>query len=375
MLISNVRYFGADFRFHTGDVRVEGGVFAEVTERDAQPQGDFVLVPGLVDIHLHGNSNLDFSDGDYASLTRIASYLARAGTTSFSATSLTLPEPALQRAYETAASFRWEAPEGCASLCGITMEGPFFNEAKKGAHEAGYLRLPDAAMLKRLQEAAQGLIRIACVAPELPGAIEYIKAVREMGITAAAAHTNARYDEAAQGFDAGITHLTHLFNAMPPLLHREPGVIGAAAERQNVTAELIGDGVHVHPSAVRAAFKLFGAERLCIVSDAIPATGLPEGGVSTLGGQRITVKNGCAVLEDGTIAGSVASLLDCVRRVIAMGIPAEHALRCATANPAAVLGRADIGAIAGGRRADFLLLSAGDWSLREVYLAGTRIED
>jgi N-acetylglucosamine-6-phosphate deacetylase len=153
------------------------------------------------------------------------------------------------------------------------------------------------------------------------------------------------------------------------MLHREPGVIGAAAERPDVTAELIGDGIHVHPSAVRVAFKLFGPARICLISDAIPATGLPEGSGSMLGGQQVAAAKGRATLTDGTIAGSTMTLLDCVRRVISMGISAEDALRCATMNPARVLGAADIGAIAAGKRADFLVLSA-NWELKGVYISG-----
>lgn len=374
MLISKVRYYGEDFHFHYGDIRVEDGFFAEINERGGEAPDDCdVVVPGLVDIHLHGNSGVDFSDGGYDGLVTIARYLALSGTTSFSATSLTLPEELLQAAYRNAARLKREAPAGCASLRGITMEGPFFSEEKKGAHEARYLRRPDISTLEQLQNVAGGLIRIACIAPELPGAMHYVRAAVAMGIACAAAHTNARYDEAAAGFDAGISHLTHLFNAMPPLLHREPGVIGAAAERPGVTAELIGDGIHVHPSAMRAAFKLFGAERICLISDAIPAAGLPEGGASTLGGQRVTVRAGRATLEDGTIAGSVATLLNCVRRVISMGMPAEEALRCATAVPARVLGAHDIGVIATGKRADFLVMDTA-WNIRSVYISGQRIQ-
>ena len=374
MLISGVRYYGEDFRFHYGDIRVEDGCFAAVTERGGEAlDGCDMVLPGMVDIHLHGNSGIDFSDGDYDGLDTIARYLARAGTTSFSAASLTLPEETLAIAYKNAVRLRDEAPSGCASLRGITMEGPFFSEAKKGAHEARHLRLPDVAMLRRLQSAADGLIRIACVAPELTGALDYIREVRELGIVVAAAHTSARYDEAVAGFNTGINHLTHLFNAMPPLLHREPGVIGAAAERQDVTAELISDGVHVHPSAVRAAFKLFGRERICLISDAIPAAGLPEGGTAMLGGQKITITGGRALLESGTLAGSITTLFDSVKEAIKMGIPAEAAVRCATVNPARVLGASDIGVIAEGKRADYLVCTA-DWELQNVTIAGRSVE-
>jgi len=373
MLIKDVLYFGEDFRFHFGDVAVEDGRFKSIGEKTCvdYKKADLVL-PGLVDIHLHGNSGEDFSDGDYDGLVEMARFLAKAGTTSFSPASMTLPEETIAKACRNAARLRDEAPKDCAGIRGVTMEGPFFSKKKKGAQNAGYLHKPDTAMFARLQEQADGLIRIACVAPELKGAKKYIREVSAMSVTVSAAHTNASYNEAGAGFDAGMTHVTHLFNAMPPLLHREPGVIGAAAERENVTVELICDGIHVHPSAVRAAFKLFGPSRICFVSDAMAACGL-ENGESMLGGQKVYVKDGWATLADGTIAGSVATLFECVKTAISMGIPTEDAVRCASANPAEILGADDIGCIAAGKRADFLLCRS-DWALKDVYIAGNKLE-
>ena len=373
MLIENVKYFGEDYRFHFGDVTIKNGGFERIEEKK-QPDDDraYFMIPGLVDIHLHGNSGEDFSDGSYDGLIKMARFLAQAGITSFCPASMTLPEQTIAVACRNAARLQSEAPEGCARLRGVTMEGPFFNEKKKGAQNAAYLKKPDAEAFRRLQSEAGGLIRIACVAPELEGAADYIREVSEAGVTVSAAHTGAAYEAAAAGFDAGITHVTHLFNAMPPLLHREPSVIGAASERENVTAELICDGIHVHPCAVRAAFKLFGASRICFVSDAMAACGLADG-ESMLGGQKVYIKKGRATLADGTIAGSVATLFECVKTAISMGIPAEEAVRCATANPASVIGADDIGCIAVGKQADFLLCGSG-WTLTDVYIAGNRIE-
>jgi N-acetylglucosamine-6-phosphate deacetylase len=371
MRIERVKYYGADFGFHYGDIEIGDGRFTRIVPRDtpAPPDAD-LLIPGLIDIHLHGNSGADFSDGAYDGLLRMARFLAGAGTTSFSPATMTLPEDDLAAAARTAVRLRDEQPAGCAAIRGITMEGPFFNANKKGAQNAAYLRTPDIALFRRLQEAADGMIRLACLAPELPGAVEYIRAVRDTGVTVAAAHTEADYDQAAVGFDAGISHVTHLFNAMPPLLHRSPGIIGAAAEREDVTVELICDGIHIHPSAVRAAFRLFGPERICLVSDAMAACGMGDG-ETMLGGQAVTVRGGTATLPDGTLAGSVATLFDCVRRAISFGIPAEDALRCATSNPARVLGARDIGSIAVGYTADCLLCGS-DWTLKEVILRGER---
>lgn len=374
MLLKGVLYYGDDFAFHYGDVEAENGRFSRLTLRDDEPpEGCALLLPGLIDIHLHGNSGADFSDGNYDGLVKMARFLAGTGVTSFSPASMTMPEETLAGAFRTAVRLRDEAPENAAVIRGVTMEGPFFNVAKKGAQAPEHLHLPDIDMFYRLQKEADGMIRIACVAPELEGAAAFIRAVAAEGVRVSAAHTNADYNAAAAGFDAGISHVTHLFNAMPPLLHRAPGVIGAAAERANVTAELICDGVHIHPSAVRAAFKLFGPERICLVSDAIAATGLTDGGSCLLGGQRVTIRNGHATLADGTIAGSVAQLFGCVKEAVSMGIPLTDVVRCATANPARVLGAEDVGVIAVGKRADCLLCGE-DLTLQQVYLAGKELQ-
>ena len=372
MRIEKVKYYGEDFRFHYGDIEIECGRFSRITERDTPaPEGADLLLPGLIDMHLHGNSGADFSAGEYDGLTRMARFLARMGTTAFSPATLTLPEEDLARACGTAVRLRADAHGDCAAIAGITMEGPFFSEKKKGAQNGAFLRKPDFELFSRLQERARGMIRVACVAPELPGALEYIRSVTETGVAVSAAHTEADYGQAVAAFDAGITHVTHLFNAMPPFLHREPGLIGAAAERGAVTVELICDGIHVHPSMVRAAFTLFGPERICLISDAMAACGLHDG-ESMLGGQRVSIRDGKATLSDGTIAGSVATLFDCVGKAISFGIPPADVIRCATANPARVLGAQDIGIIAVGKQADCLICGT-DWTLRDVIIRGKRL--
>ncbi len=366
MLLQNVRYYGADCRFHTGSIETEGDRIVAVREHECCPTTQ--LLPGLVEIHFHGNSGADFSDGDYDGLVRMAAFHARHGVTSFAPASMTLPEETIAAAFRTAVRLRAEQPAQCARIRGINMEGPFFNEKKKGAQAAEHLRLPDPAMLRRLAAEADGLLRIVCVAPELDGAIDFIRAAAADYVVSVA-HTAADYDAAAAGFDAGATHITHLFNAMPSLLHRDPGPIAAAAERPQVTAELICDGVHIHPAAVRAAFRLFGAERICLISDSMAACGMADGTYS-LGGQKVTVRGNRATLDDGTIAGSVTPLYQCLLTALCFGIPAEDALRAATLNPARVLGvDHETGSIAVGKQAD-LLLTDPDFTLREVYIGG-----
>ena len=324
-----------------------------------------------MDIHLHGNSGGDFSDGDNKTLEKMALFLAQVGTTSFCPATMTLPEADIKKACETAVTLKENPVKGAARIQGITMEGPFFNRQKKGAQNGAYLKAPDFEEFERLQQAALGLIKIACVAPELDGAQEYIGAVKDTGITVAAAHTATGYNDAVRGIAEGLTHITHLFNAMPAFLHREPGLIGAASENENVTAELICDGVHVHPSAVRAAFKLFGPERICLISDAMEACGLPDGKYM-LGGQQVVVADDSARLADGTLAGSTATLYHCLKTAINMGISPETAVRCATVNPASVIGADDIGKIEVGKQADCLLCDQ-DWNLEKVFIAGEQV--
>lgn len=364
----------ADGRFVRGGFSVENGRFAHVLEDVPGPAEDLdgaLVIPGLVDIHVHGCAGADFSDGDYAGLVRMARYLARRGVTSFAPASMTLPYDALDKAFHAAARLRREGLADGARLMGIQMEGPFLSREKRGSQNPAYLRLPDWDRFLRLYDAAEGLLRIVDVAPELPGAVEFTRRASEK-CRVSVAHTAAGYDQAAAVFDAGATHLTHLFNAMSGIHHRHPGPIGAASERENVTAELICDGIHVHPSAVRMAFRLFPG-RICLISDALRCCGMADGSYS-LGGQEILLSGGVARLTGGAIAGSAADLYQCMRRAVSFGIPREQAVWAATALPARVIGReSETGAIADGRAADFVICG-GELEPEAVYLSGKRLE-
>lgn len=363
-----------DGRFVRGGFSVENGRFAHVLEDVPGPAEDLdgaLVIPGLVDIHVHGCAGADFSDGDYAGLVRMARYLARRGVTSFAPASMTLPYDALDKAFHAAARLRREGLADGARLMGIQMEGPFLSREKRGSQNPAYLRLPDWDRFLRLYDAAEGLLRIVDVAPELPGAVEFTRRASEK-CRVSVAHTAAGYDQAAAVFDAGATHLTHLFNAMSGIHHRHPGPIGAASERENVTAELICDGIHVHPSAVRMAFRLFPG-RICLISDALRCCGMADGSYS-LGGQEILLSGGVARLTGGAIAGSAADLYQCMRRAVSFGIPREQAVWAATALPARVIGReSETGAIADGRAADFVICG-GELEPEAVYLGGKRLE-
>lgn len=360
--------------FVPGGFRVEEGRFAEVFTGPIGEAGEDMqgatIIPGLVDVHNHGNSGADFSDGKLDGLKTMGRYLAQNGVTSFAPASMTLPYDVLAAAFDTAVEYRQESPVGSSRLMGIQMEGPFFSEKKKGAQNGAYLREPDFEAFKKLYEGCGGLVRIADVAPELPGAADFAAKASQL-CTVSVAHTDATYEEAAAVFQSGARHLTHLFNAMPPIHHRKPGVIGAASERECVTAELICDGLHVHPSSVRMAFKLFPG-RICLVSDALRCCGMPDGEYE-LGGQPVFLKDSIARLADGTIAGSASNLYACMLNAIDFGIPAAEAINAATITPARQIGcDGEIGSIQAGKLADFVVCDA-DLRRKAVYIGGEKI--
>ncbi len=373
MLYKNAYVFdGSGFVY--GGFTVEEGRFARLFRGETKEAGTDLegayIIPGLVDVHNHGNSGADFSDGKLEGLKTMGRYLAKNGVTSFAPASMTLPYDVLAAAFATAVEYREGRPAEGARLMGIQMEGPFFSEKKKGAQNGAYLRDPDFEAFKALYEGCGGLIRIADVAPELPGAAEFAEKASKL-CTVSVAHTDADYEQAAEVFKSGARHLTHLFNAMPPIHHRKPGVIGAASERECVVAELICDGLHVHPSSVRMAFKLFPG-RICLVSDALRCCGMPDGEYE-LGGQQVFLKDNIARLADGTIAGSASNLYQCMLNAIDFGIPTAEAINSATIIPARELGcQEEIGSIEEGKLADFVVC---DEQLRckAVYIGGEKL--
>lgn len=352
-----------------GKVFQEDGSFLEqaiyindhrlVDKAEYQDDGEVIdaegllVLPGLVDIHSHGAAGEDFSDGNPEGLKKILQYEKRCGITSYCPTSMTFPKERLRQIF---ASIKGAQTEDGATVVGINMEGPFLDPAKKGAHVEKWIAAPDVAFVRELNQDADGLVRLVTLAPNMDGAKEFIKEMHEE-VCISLGHTAADYDCASRAMKLGAHHVTHLYNAMQPFGHRAPGLIGAAMDDPECMVELICDGYHIHPSAIRAAFRMFGPERVILISDSMRATGM-ENGTYELGGQEVTVKDRKAVLKDGTLAGSATNLYGCMCKAVEFGIPLEQAIMAATANPARSIGIFDrVGSIRIGKQADLLLAS------------------
>jgi len=341
-----------------------------------------LVIPGLIDIHGHGNSGYDFSTCGPDGLKNMARYLAVNGVTSFAPTSMTLPYESLEKAFTNAmalkdlqdnAAAEAEYPAEYARMSrviGINMEGPYFSYGKRGAQNPEFLRLPDIEGFEKLYKSCKGLIKLADVAPELDGAMEFIRHVSKY-CTVSIAHTEADYSTVKKAFSNGAAHMTHLFNGMNSIHHRNPGPVCAAYDTPQVFVELICDGVHIAPPVIRMVFELFRG-RVVLISDALACCGMPDGDYS-LGDQKISLKNKHAALPDGTLAGSASNLFDMLKNVVSFGISPEEAIISATLNPAHQTGVEDeIGSIDEGKKADFLICSES-LQLRSVYINGLQV--
>ncbi|MCH5250572.1 MAG: N-acetylglucosamine-6-phosphate deacetylase [Lachnospiraceae bacterium] len=372
MIIKNADVYTEDGKFVNKDIYIDGAFFAEKADDDIviDATGCYAI-PALTDMHFHGCAGYDFSDGSKEAIDAIARYEASVGVTNIIPATMTLPENELIKICDTARLYQ---PDNTnvkkARLCGINLEGPFISPAKKGAQNPEYIMKPDIALFDKLNAASGNMIKLVSIAPELEGAMEFIEKKQDEVIISLG-HTDADYDTALRAFGKGAKHVTHLYNAMKPYGHREPGLIGAAADLEGVYVEIICDGVHVHPAAVRTAFKIFGEDRIIFVSDSMRATGLGDGCYS-LGGQDVKVEGNLATLKDGTIAGSVTNLMDCLRiAVLEMGIPLETAVKCAAVNPVRCVGIYDrCGGIAPRKVADLVLLEKETLEIVSIVLNG-----
>jgi len=372
MRITGGQVFDLEQGFVARDVFTDGPLLSE-TSGDAavlDASGCYVI-PGLVDVHFHGAVGEDFSDATAEGLQKIADFELSQGVTYICPAGMTLPEDQLTAICKNVAAHRKQNTGG-AEVVGAHLEGPFLSTAKKGAQNGDFLHDPDIPMLQRLQEAAEGCVRLVTVAPEQPGAMDFIRAAKEMGITVSVGHTVADYDTAMEAFRNGASHATHLYNGMPPVHHRAPAVIGAAFDSPGVRAELICDGIHIHGGVVRMTFRLFGKERMILISDSLRAAGMPDG-IYPFGGQEIEVHGNRATIagHPETLAGSVTSLMGCMRQAVAFGIPLEDAVRACTSNPAAAIGIDDrAGTLDIGKEASLVLLDQKDLSVKTIVFKG-----
>ncbi len=374
MLFKNATVLNKDFEFTTADVKVENGIITEIAPEIAGEgidlSGKYIL-PGAVDIHTHGAVGHDHCSGDKEGLARVCEWEAKNGVTSFLPTTMTVGEDTIIKAVKAVREYMDEEHKGATPL-GVHLEGPFFSMAKKGAQPAEYIKNPDFDMFKRIFDAGEGAVKIIDVAPELDGAVEFINEAKKYCVVSVG-HTSGAYEDAMAAYAAGATNTVHLYNGMTGATHREPGIVGAAWDCESATAELICDGIHIHPAIIRTTFKILG-KRVVMISDSLSCAGLPDGTVFyDAGGHEITVSGGKATLKDGTIAGSSTNLFECVRRNVKAGIPLETAMYAASYAPAKAIGEdKNVGSIDIGKRAD-LVITDKDLNIDSVYVKGVKM--
>ncbi len=371
------RFFMPDGERGAGYLEIAGGKFGEYHE--TAPDGVQIvyrqgtwIAPGFVDTHIHGIAGHDVMDNDPEGLRVIAQEVVKNGVTSFLPTTLTADAKMLGDVAEMIGTH--EKVINGARIQGIFFEGPFFTETYKGAQNPAYLARPDLAQFLKWQEKSGGMIRKIAIAPELPGAGEFIRAMKEMGVTVALGHSAASYDEAAAAVQAGATVFVHTFNGMSGFGHREPGMAGCAMCTEETVAEVIGDGIHVHPAAVKALVRAKSPDRVALVTDCMRAGNMPEGEY-VLGELPVIVKDGTARLKSGNnLAGSILAMNTAVRNMVEWGIT-DHAqaIRMASYVPAMSVGIADrCGGIIAGHAADFIALSP-DMDVLETWIDGESV--
>lgn len=356
MIIKNGLVFNEDGFFEKKDVYINDGIIVssvdEVTDKTIIDANDKYVIPGLIDTHIHGSVGYDFCTKDSNNLVSIAKYLKTQGITAFCPTSMTLDKDYLIDIFETAKS---DLPKECASIVGVHMEGPFISSSKKGAQDEKFIVNPSIEFFRDLNEACGNMIKIITMAPEVDGGLDFIKEMSK-DVSISLGHTVADYNTSIKAFENGANRVTHLFNAMPGFNHRNPSVVGASLDKEDVFVEVISDGIHLHESVVRAIFKMYGDDRVVLVSDSIMATGMGQG-VYELGGQKVNIDGDKAMLFDGTIAGSKTNLFDCIKKAVLFGVKLESAIKSVTQNPAKSIGVYDtMGSISPNKLANLVIM-------------------
>lgn len=372
MILKNAEVFNGDFEKIRADVKIDGEKISKIgnfSSEDGLDLTGLVVMPGLIDMHIHGCGGADTGDATPEALETMSQTLVKNGVTSFCPASMTLSFEELTKIFANIDAMKDKV--GGAYIHGANMEGPYIAMSKKGAQNPLYVRNPDKEEFKKLYEGCNGAIRVVDIAPECDGGDEFIKEIQPI-CPVSIAHTDAGYDEAVHAIELGVRHITHLFNAQSGLHHRKPGVVGAAFDvgRANgVRAELICDGFHIHPATLRIAFREMGEDGTVIISDSMKAAGCPDGDYD-LGGQSVYVRDGKALLADGTIAASTSNVYKELKNVISFGIPEKQAVKSATINPAKAIRVDDkTGSIEEGKLADILVVDK-DYNIKIVIVKG-----
>ena len=370
MILKNVCFYNEIFEKEIADLRIENGKIAEIgiINEDGKDMSGLTAFPGFVDIHIHGANGGDFSDATTESLDKISAYLAKNGVTSFCGTSMTLDNAALSDIVKCGKDY--QGKEIGAKLAGINLEGPYISYKKKGAQNGDFVREGSVEEFDQLFADSGEIVKLITVAPEAFDSDEFIKKVSEK-CAVSIGHTNASAEETQRAINMGARHATHLYNAMTAISQREAGAAGTLLDHENVTCELICDGRHVCPVALRNTFKILGEDRACVISDSMRAAGLGAGEYE-LGGQRVFVEeNGkYAVLEDGTLAASITNVFEEFKNLLSFHIDFKKALKACTINPAKAIGMdTEIGSIATGKAADMIFVD-DEMNIKEVYING-----
>lgn len=352
-------YPGGFISFRDGKIQAIGQKNLVTCQEIIQLPDSYHVIPGMIDVHIHGADGADTMDGTYSSMKRIANALPKEGVTSFLATTMTQKRDKIEQALQNVAHYlQKEQPKGHAELLGVHLEGPFISEKKSGAQPVEAIMKPDLSLFIEWQDVALQSIKIVTIAPELEGSLEVIRYLKQHGVIASIGHSDATFEEVVKGIEAGASHVTHLFNGMRGLHHREPGVVGAALLHDELMAELIVDGIHVRPELIKLAYSQKGKEKVLLITDAMRAKCLGDG-VYDLGGQRVAVHDRTATLHDGTLAGSVLKMMDAARNMMEYtGCLIEDVIYMTAVNPAKQLQIFNRkGSLTPGKDADIVVLN------------------
>lgn len=368
ILLRNIKIYAENATYNSGYIKIKNGKIIEIGENSKLTEeenykeiplpGNYSVIPGMIDIHIHGADGADSMDGTCGALDTISAALTKEGTTSFLATTMTQDKSLIEEAIQNAGDYITHfQKEGHAEVLGIHLEGPFINKDMAGAQPIHHIIEPDVSLFKRWQDHSQQTIKLVTMAPEAKGGMELIRYLNENGVVVSIGHSNANYEEIDQAIEAGAKQVTHLFNQMRGLHHREPGIVGATFLRDELRAEIIVDGIHIRPEIVKLAFQQVTDQRLILITDAMRAKSM-KNGVYDLGGQEVTVADGKATLKRGTLAGSVLKMGNAFKNILAFtGCTIESAIKMVSENPAKELGLFErLGSISTGKDADMVIL-------------------